>query len=54
MHTIFLFENLKRTDHEEDAVLDGMIILEWILRKFSGKLWTEFMWLRIGTNGVVL
>jgi hypothetical protein len=25
----------------EDPGLDGKIILEWILQKFGGKLWTE-------------
>jgi hypothetical protein len=27
--------------------VDGKIILEW---KYCGKVWTGFIWLRIGTN----
>jgi hypothetical protein len=27
------------------------IILEWILGKYCGNVWTGFIWLRIGTNG---
>jgi len=40
--------NLKR-DHLEDLGLDGKIILEWILEKDGGNMWTSFMWLRIGS-----
>jgi hypothetical protein len=25
------------------------IILKWILRKWDGKVWTAFIWLRIGS-----
>jgi hypothetical protein len=27
------------------------IILNWILRKWAGRGWTEFMWLKTGSNG---
>jgi hypothetical protein len=27
------------------------IILNWILRKWDGRGWTEFMWLKTGSNG---
>jgi hypothetical protein len=27
-----------------------MIILEWILEQFGGKLWGRFTWLRIGVG----
>jgi hypothetical protein len=30
--------------------LDGKIILEWILAKWCGRLWTGFVWLRIQTS----
>jgi hypothetical protein len=30
------------------------IILDWILEKEVERLWTEFIWPRIGTNGMVL
>jgi len=38
-------------DHSKDVCVDGRIILEWILAKESGKLWTGFICLRIGTSG---
>jgi hypothetical protein len=47
-------ENLKGRDCSEDIGVDGMIILEWILEKYDGKLRTGFIWLRIGTNGWLL
>jgi hypothetical protein len=36
-------------NHLEDQVVDGRIILEWILGK-RGRVWTGFIWLRIGTS----
>jgi hypothetical protein len=36
-------EDLKGTDHSEDLGVDGKIILEWILWKYRGKFWTEFI-----------
>jgi len=36
----------KRKDHSEDLGVSGKIILEWILEKWRGKLWTGFAWLR--------
>jgi hypothetical protein len=50
MHTIFWLENLKGRCRSEDPRIDGRIILEWILGKEGGKLWTGFIWLRIGTT----
>jgi hypothetical protein len=47
-------ENLKGRDHADDLGVDGKIILEWILWKEGGTLWTGFIWLRIGTNGELL
>jgi hypothetical protein len=35
MHTVFWLENLKGRDHLEDLGVDGDIILEWILGKYS-------------------
>jgi hypothetical protein len=49
-----LVRNLKGRSHSEDLDIDGNIILEWILGKHSGKLWTGFIWLRIGTSGGLL
>jgi hypothetical protein len=44
-------EILKGIDHLEDLGIDGKIILKLILRKQGGKVWTGFVWLRIGTSG---
>jgi hypothetical protein len=38
-------------NHLEDSGIDGSIILEWILEKLGEKLWTGFIWLRVGTSG---
>jgi len=40
MHTKFWPGNLKGRDHLEDLGVDGKIILEWILGKQGGKVWT--------------
>jgi hypothetical protein len=31
--------------------MDGRIILKWILRNSSERIWNGFIWLRIGTTG---
>jgi hypothetical protein len=54
MHTEFKLENLKVRDHPEYLDIDGEIMLEWVLVKQSGKLWTGCMLLRIGTSGGLL
>jgi hypothetical protein len=33
---------------------NGKIILEWIVGKLDGEVWTGFIWLRIGTSGGLL
>jgi hypothetical protein len=38
----------------EDLGIDGRILLEWILGKQSGKVWTGFICLRKGTSGELL
>jgi hypothetical protein len=47
-------KNLKGRDHLEDLVIVEKIVLEWILEKQCGKLWTGFIWLRTGTNSALL
>jgi hypothetical protein len=42
--------NLNRNDRSEDIGVDEMRILEWILGKWSRKLWTGFIWLMTGTS----
>jgi hypothetical protein len=51
MLKIFSLVNLKGRDHSEDLGVYGRIILEWILEKYSGKVWTGFIWHRIWTSG---
>jgi hypothetical protein len=46
-----LFETTKVT---EDELEIWRIILEWILEKYGGKLYTRFICLRIGTSGGLL
>jgi hypothetical protein len=41
---------LKGTDHLEDIGIDVKIILKWILRIQSGRMWTGFMRLGIRTS----
>jgi hypothetical protein len=43
-------ENLKVRNHVEDIGADEKIILGWILGKQCGKVWTGFVWPRIGTS----
>jgi hypothetical protein len=38
----------------EDLGVDGEIILERILGKYCGKVWTGFTWHRTGTSGGLL
>jgi hypothetical protein len=44
-------KNLQGRDHLENICKGGRIILKWILNKCSRRVWTGFMWLRIGTGG---
>jgi hypothetical protein len=37
-----------------DLRIGGMIILEWILGKYDGNMWTRIVWLRIGTSDRLL
>jgi len=43
MDTNFRSVNLKRSDHLEDLDVDGKIMLEKILDKQDGKVWTGFI-----------
>jgi hypothetical protein len=46
-----LVENLKVRDNSEDLGIDEEVILERLLRKWDGKMWTGFFWARIGIGG---
>jgi hypothetical protein len=45
-------ENLKERDHLRDVGVDGRLILNWILKKYT--LWCEPKWPMIGSSGGVL
>jgi hypothetical protein len=53
-HTKHWFEDLKEREHSEDVGIHEKIILEWILGKENGRVWTECSQLRIGTSGGLL
>jgi hypothetical protein len=40
--------------HSEEQGVDGRIILEWILEKSCGKVWTACIFFSIGTSGWLL
>jgi len=48
MYTKFGSEILKGRDNSEKLCVDGRIILEWILRKYDGKVWAGYTCVRIG------
>jgi len=50
-YTGFWWRNLRERDQLEDPGLDGKIILRCIFRKWDVEVWTESIWLRIGTIG---
>jgi len=50
IHTTFQLEYLIRRDHLGDLGIAG-IILKCILNKYGVKMWTGFIWLRIGMSG---
>jgi hypothetical protein len=54
MHTIFLLENMDGRDNLVELSIDGKIILERILGKDGRRMWTGFIWLRVGTKGRLL
>jgi hypothetical protein len=45
---------MKEEDHVEDLEVDLKILLKCILKKWGGRVWTGFIWLRIGTSGELL
>jgi hypothetical protein len=54
MHIVYCWESQKERDDYEDQDFGGWIILKWILERQVGVVWTELVWLRIGTSGGLL
>jgi hypothetical protein len=46
--------NQRERDHWEDQDVGGLIIIESILKRWDGVMWTGLVWLRIGTAGGLL
>jgi hypothetical protein len=42
---------VKERDHLKDLDVDGRIILKFILNKWNGKTWSEFIWFGMKTFG---
>jgi hypothetical protein len=49
--TGFWWRNLRERDHFENPGIDGRIALRLNFRKWDVRVWTELIWLRIGTVG---
>jgi hypothetical protein len=47
-------ESLKGRDHSENPVVEGRIILKWILGKQVLGVWIGFIWFRIRTDDGLL
>jgi hypothetical protein len=46
----FWLGNIKARDHLEDVAEDGRIILNWILKKWGGRVWIAFFSIRMGNR----
>jgi hypothetical protein len=47
LHTKYWLESFKGKYYKEDLNIDGRAILKLILRKLCGRVWNEFIWIRI-------
>jgi hypothetical protein len=50
MDTTFWLGSLDGGDYLEDLDIDDSVVLEWILRKYGGNVWTRCIWLRKRTS----
>jgi hypothetical protein len=46
----FWWGNLKERDYLENLVIDGRVIVKYILKKWDGRVLTGLIWLRIGPS----
>jgi hypothetical protein len=49
-----MFFKYMSKDYLQDPGVEKRMTLKRVLKEFNVKLWIEFMWLRIGTNGGLL
>jgi len=49
--TGFWSGNVKVRGRTQDLVVDGRSVLKWVVKQSDGRLWTELMWLKVGTSG---
>jgi hypothetical protein len=54
MHIEYWWEIQKERNHYEDQDVRGWTILKWILEILDVMVWTESIWLTIGTSGGLL
>jgi hypothetical protein len=50
----YWWESQRERDQYEDQEVCGWIILESILERWDGVMWTGLVWLKIGTGGELL
>ena len=51
MHAVLWWGELRERNHLGDTGVNWKIILNRILKKSVGKVWTRLIWLRVGISG---
>jgi hypothetical protein len=54
LRTLLWWRDLRERGHFKDLGLDGIIMVNWISKKWDGEARTGLMCLRIGTGGGLL
>jgi hypothetical protein len=53
-YNFFFLKSLEGRNLLEGIGVDGRVILKLVLKKLGGRVWTGFIWLRLGTSGGIL